>query len=215
MMQKYGFQYSLEDFETLELQNYFCPSCGSMDRERLYYLYFNTFAKCNEKLMLLDIAPSASLSKHLKSSNHFKYISCDLFQKDVDFNIDIMDMKIFPESTFDCLICSHVLEHVTDDMQALRELFRILKKGGWAILMVPIALKAVKTDENIHATVEERWKYFGQDDHVRLYAKQDFIQRISQAGFAVEQYCESDFHDISFKHHGINPKSVLYVAKKL
>jgi ubiquinone/menaquinone biosynthesis C-methylase UbiE len=88
------------------------------------------------------------------------------------------------------VICSHVLEHVPDDIQALSEIYRVLKKGGVAILMAPINLgleKSFEAEKDKHYTVSERWKYFGQDDHERLYSKNDFIQRIKSVGFNLEE----------------------------
>ena len=49
--------------------------------------------------------------------------------------MDIMDN---PDESFDVIYCSHVLEHVPDDRKAMREFPRVLKRGGWAILLVPI-----------------------------------------------------------------------------
>jgi len=92
----------------------------------------------------------------------------------------------FRDQTFDVVICNHVMEHVGDDSVAMAEVHRILKPGGWAMLQVPIALNLDHTIEDPTATTDQqRIDRFGQEDHVRLYSRQDYIDRLGGAGFAV------------------------------
>ena len=78
------------------------------------------------------------------------------------------------------------MEHVPDDSVAMAEVHRILKPGGWAMLQVPIALALDRTIEDPTATTDEqRIERFGQEDHVRLYSRPDYIQRLQAAGFSV------------------------------
>lgn len=97
--------------------------------------------------------------------------------------MDITDIR-YPDESFDIIICSHVLEHVPDDVKAMSEFHRVLKKNGWAILLVPIAAMD-KTYEDFSIVTEAgRLKAFGQSDHVRKYGK-DYIDRLRSAGFNV------------------------------
>ncbi len=145
----------------------------------------------------------------------FKYQSADKYAGGVDLTIDITDMNQVPSKTYDMFICSHVLEHVTDDRKALSELLRILKPGGFGILMVPIVLKIKQIDEDPTITdVETRWRRFGQYDHVRLYSKDGFIGRVEKAGFISQQYGVEHFGTNVFAECGISPRSVLYVVHK-
>ncbi len=50
-------------------------------------------------------------------------------------------------ASFDHVLCIHVLEHIGDDGAAVRELHRMLKPGGTAIIMVPNDLAANETHE--------------------------------------------------------------------
>ena len=71
-----------------------------------------------------------------------------------------MDIMEYPDESFDVIYCSHVLEHVPDDCKAMRESPRVLKRGGWAILLVPI--NAGKTYEDASITEPaERLRVFG------------------------------------------------------
>ena len=135
--------------------------------------------------------------------------------EDVDLVLDITNMHSIPDETYDFFICSHVLEHILDDKKALSELFRILKTGGSGILMVPINLRIDKIEEDPSLEdVAERWRRFGQDDHIRLYSKKGFIERVEAAGFAINQYGIDFFGKDVFFQHGISPKSILYIVEK-
>jgi len=119
------------------------------------------------------------------------YVSVDKYDNFADYRMDITDLHLKSES-FDCLLCLHVLEHIPDDLQALREMRRVLKPGAWALIGVPIDHARATTFENPHVTSdEERRKIFGQKDHVRVYGR-DIARRIKQAGFDVVgvDYCE-------------------------
>lgn len=215
---KYGYPYSFDDLETMNSDQYVCPSCGASDRERLYALYITKVLEQNpftNRLTLLDIAPSHPLKAFLLKFASIKYMSADKYMEDVDLVIDITDMGAVPSESYDIFICSHVLEHVDDDRKALSELFRILKPGGFGIVMAPIILKIDRIDEDPTITdVETRWQRFGQYDHVRLYSKKGFVERIHEAGFIVNQYGVEYFGRDVFIECGISLKSVLYVGRK-
>jgi len=81
--------------------------------------------------------------------------------------------------------------------------------------MVPINLSINKIVEDPNCDSEsERWHRFGQDDHVRLYSKQGFVDRATEAGFTVEQLGQHDFGITTFLKNGISQQSILYVVNK-
>lgn len=209
--------YSLEDFETLNTGQYACPRCAASDRDRLYALFVKTFLTrpADRPLRILDIAPAPLLSQFLRSIPDIYYRSADLFSPLADDIVDIMDMQLYADNSFDFIVCSHVLEHVPDDRKAIAELYRVLDKNGVAILMVPILLTAEYTDEDPDETdVNVRWARFGQDDHVRMYAKQDYMARIREGGFELLELDARSFGAGTFKQHGITEQSVLYIGAK-
>jgi hypothetical protein len=63
-------------------------------------------------------------------------------------------------------------------------------------------------------TKEERWRHFGQHDHVRMYSKASFITKLESAGFKVHKFSKDDFGVSDFERCGIHPRSVLYVVEK-
>jgi ubiquinone/menaquinone biosynthesis C-methylase UbiE len=89
----------------------------------------------------------------------------------------------YPEESFDVIYCSHVLEHVPDDRIAMREFRRVLRKDGWAVLLVPITVEKTFEDPTI-TDPTERLRLFGQEDCVRRYGP-DYVERLREAGFDV------------------------------
>jgi SAM-dependent methyltransferase len=90
-------------------------------------------------------------------------------------------------NAFDLIICSHVLEHV-DDRKALREMLRVLRPGGIALLMTPVVEGWSETYENPNVDFpKDRVLHFGQDDHVRYFGA-DIRDRIKSAGFELEEF---------------------------
>lgn len=209
--------YSLGDFETLNLGQYTCPNCQAADRDRLYALYVRCLLKRDDARpwKVLDIAPAPALSAFLRSQANAQYRSADLMSPTADDKVDITDMALYADRSFDFIVCSHVLEHVPDDAAAIRELYRVLAPGGSAILMVPILTTATATDEDPGVTeVEQRWIRFGQDDHVRMYCKTDFLKRLKAGGFHVKRFAQAEFGAELFKQCGVDAQSVLYVGFK-
>jgi predicted SAM-dependent methyltransferase len=214
---KHQFIHSIFLTETINYEFYSCSLCKSSDRDRLYALYFNRFSSENpdKKLNILDIAPAAALTKFLKSHTGFHVRTADLFMKGVDDIVDITNMTAYADESFDAFICSHVLEHIEDDISAMKELYRVLAKDGWGIAMVPINLGLENIYEDSSVKDEAgRWKHFGQNDHIRMYSKKGFVERLQSAGFIVKQFDVSYFGAEVFHSNGIHPRSVLYIVNK-
>ncbi len=165
--------------------NRLCPKCLSLERHRLIWLFLNKktdFFSAN--LKVLHIAPEQPFLKRFKSLKNLKYVTADLESPIADVKMDIREMP-FEDNSFDVLLCNHVLEHIDDEQKATSEIFRVLKKGGWAILQVPLDASLTETYEDLSITnPKEREKLFGQYDHVRLYGR-DYPQRLEKSGLKV------------------------------
>jgi SAM-dependent methyltransferase len=161
-----------------------CPVCGSFSRHRLVCMYLSerTALFDGRPKTMLHISPEPELSWKFKRARGIEYVSADLDSPEAMVQMDITDIP-YSDETFDVIYCSHVLEHVEDDRTAMRELFRVLKAGGWAILQVPIMADATLEDPTV-VSREDRLRVFGQADHVRRYGP-DYADRLAAAGFSV------------------------------
>ncbi|MEY3989554.1 MAG: hypothetical protein RI985_635 [Chloroflexota bacterium] len=214
---KYGFPYA-QFAETTNLAKYMCPHCHASDRERLYAHYLEIALRRyqpQQPLRMLDIGPAPVLGKFIDGHAQITRVTSDLYAEGVDYRLDITDMHAFADASFDLLICSHVLEHIPDDRKALRELYRVLKRGGWGIVMVPICMAIDAIDEDPTVTdVGERWRRFGQDDHIRLHNRAGFVERVESAGFVVRPLDLQYFGKRAFLRYAFSPSSVLYIVEK-
>ncbi len=132
---------------------------------------------------MLHIAPEAIFQLRFHEQINDKYLTADLYRDDVMVKMDITNIQ-YPDNTFDIIYCSHVLEHVPDDIKAMRELYRVLSSNGWAIINVPQSHGLTQEDLSI-TDPELRTKLYGQDDHVRLYGS-DYIDRLRSVGFQIK-----------------------------
>jgi SAM-dependent methyltransferase len=122
----------------------------------------------------------------------------------------------FPDAQFDLVICNHVLEHVPDDSLAMREICRVLKPDGRAILQVPISQRLTTTLEDPSITdPHDRERVFGQWDHVRVYGP-DYTERLCHAGFSVDIVDPVQRWGIdTVLRLRLNPREKLFIGRKL
>jgi ubiquinone/menaquinone biosynthesis C-methylase UbiE len=135
--------------------------------------------------------------------------------RNISDKVDITKMPEYQDSLIDAFICSHVLEHILNDKAAISELYRFLKPDGFGVIMVPLIVGVDETHEDSTIRSETlRWKYYGMEDHVRLYGKADFIKRLQNVGFKLEELDKDYFGIEKFQRYGIGENAVLYVVKK-
>ncbi|MEP0356965.1 methyltransferase domain-containing protein [Paraglaciecola sp.] len=194
-----------------------CLVCGSMDRERLVYLYLKqrtSIFRIGGRV--LHIAPEPLLMKSLQKQRNIQYIRANISQSRADVSFDVTQIP-FKSDSFDLIIMNHVLEHVHDDKKAMSEILRVLKpKKGFCILQVPIgnALSQTIYDPSVSSD-EERLSRYGQEDHVRLYG-QDYPDLLSKAGFKADVFdWRSDKAKFSkYNKYGLIEGEKLFVGYK-
>ena len=162
-----------------------CPHCLSAERHRFSLLYLlrktNLFDGASKSV--LHVSPARCLEPILRDSLGDRYLTADLFNPSAMVKMDITDIH-YPNQSFDVILCSHVLEHVDNDINAMKEFYRVLKDDGWAILLVPITSDRTFEDPSI-TDPAKRLELFGEVDHVRRYGP-DYIDRLRSVGFKVE-----------------------------
>jgi SAM-dependent methyltransferase len=164
-----------------------CPNCGSAPRHRLLKLSLErewTFHP--PRVDILHFAPEWGTRRDLRSNPRVRrYVTADLGARGVDVRCDITQLAFLSE-TFDIVLCSHVLEHVPNDRQAIQELHRVLRPGGVAYIQVPYVSNMHSDEDPSVTSPKERAKRFGQFDHVRMYGI-DLADRLREPGFHVDE----------------------------
>lgn len=191
-----------------------CHYCKSLERHRFAVMIINKMFKSKlSEISVLHIAPEKSVRNYFKENSARKYVSIDLMRKDVDFNCDMTDLP-FATGSFDLCFCSHVLEHIPQDIAAMKETYRVLKRGGSFIVMVPIGGPDTDEDEEKSRTPELRLKYYMQEDHFRRYGT-DIVKRLSDVGFDVTTYNSDDSEFAQYKEkYRFFKNDYLFLAKR-
>lgn len=176
-----------------------CPRCGSLERDRFSFIFFHR--KLNELLdsniSVLHFAPEHKFYKFFNGKDNIDYYPVDFNPEKYERrNIKIkaqvnMENIPFEDNKFDFIYNSHVLEHVSDDIKAMGELYRVLNEDGVCMVLVPLSGEYETLEKEEYNTPELRLKYYKREDHVRFYGF-DIQEKLESVGFNVEKYYSKD-----------------------
>lgn len=163
-----------------------CPQCGALERHRFLWIYIGRegLLDHDRTLRVLQFAPSKQSLRMLRGNPSVELVTTDLFAEGVDVKADIRDLRPFEDDSFDVIICSHVLEHIVEDTQAMAQIYRVLRPGGTALLQIPMYDLDETFEDPTVTDPAERERLFSQCDHVRHYGR-DIVDRLRSVGFDV------------------------------
>ena len=197
-------------------ENVLCPYDLTLERHRAIWLYLNRKTDFFTKpdLTMMHIAPEQCFLDKFKKQENLKYTTGDLVSPIADLHFDLHDIPL-EDNQYEVIFCNHVMEHVKNDLQCMKELYRIMKPGGWGIMQVPIDASRNETYEDWSITSpEEREKHFWQKDHVRLYGL-NYPNRLEEAGFRVDVVDLSELMpEEEFVKYRIPKTELVYVVNK-
>ena len=191
-------------------KNAICPNCGSHMRYRFILTFLKNHTDIfQKKLKLLHIAPEKQISDFFKKQKNIEYLAGDIDPSRYTnaARIDITNIH-FPDNSFDVILCSHVLEHVKGDEQAMQEMYRVTKVGGRVVVVVPIYDEAF---EDASLDYAGREKMYGIGDHRRLNSVASFKSKLGSAGFNVHVY---SFNDIPGNYVDRTTKSLYMTSDR-
>jgi SAM-dependent methyltransferase len=193
-----------------------CPACGSLERHRLLYLYLRQKTNLfTAPLSVLHFSPEPGLGAALAGQKNLTYATSWYEpERQADLHLDLTNLAL-PDASWDVLICNHVFEHIPDDRRAMREMYRVLKPGGWAVVSVPVREQPETLEDPAVDTPEERVERFGRFDHVRSYGWKDFADRLTEAGFEVtiERFGQG-LSDSAVKEFALSRNELIYLIRK-
>jgi SAM-dependent methyltransferase len=164
-----------------------CPRCRSLERHRFFAVLLDVLRPMlGDVDVLLDVAPSPETTPLLARLQPRVHTRLDLGADNrlVDVLGSLTELP-YRDGSVDLLMCYHVLEHVPDDLSAMREIARVLSPTGVGLLQVPYR-PGTATDEDPEADEDERLRRFGQRDHVRYYGD-DFEDRLVASGLSLQR----------------------------
>lgn len=212
-----------EPFGVNQRMNVKCPNCGSLERQRLVYLFFQrkySYLLEHENIKLLHFAPETLFYKFFMKNKNIDYFPVDINPEIYESrNIHIkqkVDMQNIPynDNEFDFIYNCHVLEHVPDDIKGMGELYRVLKEDGVCITLIPQFNIKETFEKDEYNTPELRRLYYGQVDHLRKYGL-DFKDKLESVGFNVEEFRAEDIVKSKTEKHLYKLiNDVIYICRK-
>ncbi|WP_395747008.1 class I SAM-dependent methyltransferase [Prosthecobacter sp.] len=189
-----------------------CPVCNSLERHRMVWAFMEPRLAKIARPAVLHVAPEPCLRANLERLPGVDYWSSSYDGAGTRIQADITRLP-FEDATFDVVLCCHVLEHVLDDLGAMREFMRVLRPGGWAVLQVPLEMDRETTYEDASiVTPEERTRAFGQNDHVRIYGR-DYTDRLKAAGFSVSLFSAGEIIPGDLERCVLDPHEPLFFCE--
>jgi SAM-dependent methyltransferase len=170
--------------------NALCPRCLALERHRLLWLWLTRQTDMLATApIFLHIAPEVSLMRQFDKiyagGAAERYVTADLESPLAKVKMDVQAIP-FAAGSFDVIFCNHILEHVADDRRAMSEMYRVMRHGGWGVMLSPIDEARATTFEDDSVTdPAERTRLFGQYDHRRVYGR-DYADRLRSVGWQVE-----------------------------
>jgi SAM-dependent methyltransferase len=186
-----------------------CPRCDSLERHRALAMYL---ARDSDDPLLRGrvLVVSPDPRTEAVGRRNTEYLSIDLAGGRAMQAMDLTDLAL-PDDDRDLVIAFHVLEHIPNDLAAMREIARVLRPTGRAILEVP--LRGESTDERfMDAPGDVRRQHYGQADHVRMYGGRDFEARLRSAGLEPHAVRVGEVLADDVVPAALDPNEVFYVA---
>ncbi len=161
-----------------------CPGCGSLPRQRRLWEIIREILLARPGIRILHISPSRRLSERIRQLAGRSYVTSAVDSREkADRHFDITSIAS-DDGGFDLIICYHILEHIKEDRKAMRELYRISAPCGMLLVQSPFRQGSTYEDHGI-CSPGERKRHFGQEDHLRIYERDDLCRRLEEAGWKV------------------------------
>lgn len=200
-----------------DVDHFECPHCGASDRDRHLVLYIRAAGLMDRiaGAKILHFAPEKHVSELISAHRPALYIQADKFPTRAGIvELDLTRIAADDQS-FDLVIANHVMEHVADVQQSLAEIYRVLARGGLAILQTPFAPTLTRTFED--PGIQDgpaRLHAYGQEDHVRMYGRDIDAVFASQGLISRVKSHEGLLPEIDAERYGVNPAEPFLLFQK-
>ncbi len=193
--------------------DFLCPICRSKPPHRLSALLLEQHSEWfRYGGLVVHVAPEDELMKQLSAKARvagMTYRSGGITGQG-EFYLDLLNLP-FEAKSVDLLFCCHVLNMVQDDLAAMKEVFRVLKDDGVALLQVPAFYEGPGSLES--SSPEESLLLFNDSLMSRRYSDCDYVARLESVGFCVQHLRAKDFSDEKIQRHQLKGE-VLHACSK-
>lgn len=183
-----------------------CPKCDSKPRQRMLKIVLEQgdFLKAGDQLIHVSPHKSERSIADWVRSRKAIYLSVDIVPGTAMKEMDITRMDL-PDESVDVFVACHVLEHIENDVQAMTEVYRVLRKNGVAIFQVPL-----------YGEITERVETPTPDDHFHVWHPgHDYSERYKQAGFQVSGFGLDKVDAELVRKLALIPSDKVDICKKL
>jgi SAM-dependent methyltransferase len=190
-----------------------CPRCGSLGRHRVDWLFLTQHTDALAgPVKLLHIAPEVCLEQPLRELPGVEYLSADYDSTLAMDEVDVTSIH-YGDDRFDGVICNHVLQLVDDDRAAMRELCRVLRPGGWALLQSSVDMEREHTvDQPGTKPRDDPDRY--EEIFMRTYGR-DYQERLQEAGFLVTvSSFATTVAPVLARELGLDPDETIHFCRK-
>ena len=202
------------DWNGIEFLNGRCPNCNSISRTRFFAFCVKSYYKDSSNI--LHVSPNLAEYKFVKKQlivrnydrldkNNFNHINLVM---DLVSSLDI-------ESVYQFIFIWHVLEHIEDDLIALKNLYNALTPKGKIIVSVPIYPKGnLKTFEGKDVKKEDYEAIHGHPDHVRSCGY-DYKLKFEKVGFInITSIKVNKFPIDQINQYGLSENHIAWICEK-
>ena len=199
----HGFSFGIFWGASKNLYNFTCPNCGSHPRHRFLANYIPTLIDIDSP-GTLHFAPEEFLDNVFTKGDGVDHrMTTDIALNGVSCLSNINSLP-FNDNSYSNIICIHVLEHIEDDLGAIKELYRVMKKDGVALICIP------ETDNE--KTIEFGFEDPTKSHHWRDYGL-DVKDRLSDGGFQVTTVTPKSL-TVDVKRYGLSANKRFHLCKK-
>jgi SAM-dependent methyltransferase len=179
-----------ENWSQTEVHPTFVYSDGryAVRNERKLQALLNRLEPFRQKNRLLDVGCSAAFFLKLARDRKWEVQGVEVSDFGVKFTRDKLKIPVFqgflrdahfPDESFDAIFSSHVIEHVSDPMNLLKEMKRILRSGGALITVLPTQFSSPSY------RFFGKWTGEGPPRHVSYFTKHLFESNLKKLGFSI------------------------------
>jgi len=188
-----------------------CPVCGCYERHRLFWTFAEDFRVFDGRpLVVLHVSPEPHLRRRLARLPGVRYMAGGLRPCAGDLSLDLTRLDL-PSASVDFVYAGYVLMMIADEMAAIREVYRVLRPDGVAVLQVPI-YRRVSIDYR-GVDPQESLRRFSDPDMHHVFGE-DLLGRFRDAGFDVVVVPYSRLLSATVRRrYGLEPQDIVVCRK--